>query len=195
MDHEQNRRNRLVGFESRKAAQAAAYFTCLSKSKIDKLKLIKLMYLSERESINKRRRPMFFDEFYSIKDGPICSDALNALNGDLDTNIWGGYLKLDNRKTISLVDNYRKEDLSEVSVSDFSILEAVWGKFGHMTSCDIRSWTHENCREYKLITFGRLPISYRDIYSALGFDNLDQIEDIVKEHRSLEVALECRSRT
>jgi len=72
MDQEQNRRNRLVGFESRKAAQAAAYFTGLSKSRIDKLKLIKLIYLSEMESIDKRRRPMFFDEFYSMKAGPIC---------------------------------------------------------------------------------------------------------------------------
>lgn len=102
------------------------------------------------------------------------------MNGDLDKNIWDRYLKLDNRKTIRLVCKCSKEDLNEVSVSDFSILEFVWGKFGHMTSSDIRSWTHENCIEYKFITFGRLPISYRDIYSALGFDNLDQIEDIVK---------------
>jgi uncharacterized phage-associated protein len=190
-----DRMNRLVGFRSRKAAQAAAYFIGLNKSKIDKLKLIKLMYLSERESIDKRGRPMVFDEFYSMKDGPICSDTLNGLNGQLDKSIWRLYIINVDNKTIKLSDNIRHEDLKEMSKSDFDIMSVVWKKFGHMTSSQIRAWTHENCHEYKLVIRGRFPISYRDIYSALGHDDLDQIEETVKEHRSLEAALECRSLT
>jgi len=48
------------------------------------MKLIKLIYLSERESVRSRGRPMIFDEFYSLKDGPISLNALNGINGNTD---------------------------------------------------------------------------------------------------------------
>jgi uncharacterized phage-associated protein len=130
----QTTRNRLVGFRSRKAAQAAAYFACKSRSKSDKMKLIKLLYLIERESIKQRGRPMLFDEFYSMKDGPICSDALNGINGELDKPIWNKYLiKVDN-KTIKPTKTFSDSDLDEISKSDLEILAHVWTQFGHMTS-------------------------------------------------------------
>ena len=45
----------LVGFRPRKAAQVAAFFAS-QENPIEKLKLIKLIYLSERESLCRIRR-------------------------------------------------------------------------------------------------------------------------------------------
>jgi len=67
----------LNGFQSRKAAQIAASFAIKSGGRIEKLKLIKLIYLSERQFASDHDRPMLYDEFYSLKDGPICSSSLN----------------------------------------------------------------------------------------------------------------------
>jgi uncharacterized phage-associated protein len=82
---------KLLGFRSRKAAQVSALFLARESGRMDKLKLIKLLYLTERESMAVRGRPIFYDEFYSLKDGPICSTALNSLNGELDKDIWSNY--------------------------------------------------------------------------------------------------------
>jgi uncharacterized phage-associated protein len=85
---------KLLGFRSRKAAQVSALFLAReSDGRMDKLKLIKLLYLTERESMAARGRPIFYDEFYSLKDGPICSTALNCLNGELDKDIWSNYVR------------------------------------------------------------------------------------------------------
>ena len=50
----------LIGFQSEKAAQIAAYFAVLSGGQIEKLKLIKLMYLADREKMRQFDRPMFY---------------------------------------------------------------------------------------------------------------------------------------
>jgi uncharacterized phage-associated protein len=84
----------LKGYRPEKAAQAAAFFTEQHNGSIDKLKLIKLLYLTERGSIKERSRPMFYDEFYSLKDGPICSNALNGINGQSDAATWHRYVSL-----------------------------------------------------------------------------------------------------
>ncbi len=72
-----------AGFRSQKTAQICAFFASRNRSPIDKLKLIKLIYFSEREFLSKYNNSMLFDEFYSLPHGPICSNALNGINGRL----------------------------------------------------------------------------------------------------------------
>jgi uncharacterized phage-associated protein len=177
-----------AGFRSKKAAQAAGYFVHRNMPKIDKMKLIKLLYLAERESIEKRGRPMFFDQYFSMKDGLICSSALNGINGQLDHLIWSSYILKTDRKTIKPVGPLTPKDQDQVSKSDLDILDDVQKKFGHMTASQIRHWTHQNCTEYQKVLMGRRPISYRDIYAALKFDDPDKMAELVKEHASLEAA-------
>jgi uncharacterized phage-associated protein len=180
--------SRPVGFRSKKAAQAAAYFVHQNMPTIEKMKLIKLLYLAERESIEKRGRPMFFDKFFSMKDGPICSNALDGINGQLDQAIWADYISKIDRKTIKSVGPLVPAAQDQISKSDLSILQDVQKKFGHMPAHQIRSWTHKNCPEYKSVSVGRREISYRDIYAALKFENPDEMAEIVKEHASIEAS-------
>jgi uncharacterized phage-associated protein len=71
----------LVGFKLKKAAQLAAYFSVQSEGLIEKLKLIKLIYLTERRFIANHKHPMLYDELYSLPHGPICSSTLNGIDG------------------------------------------------------------------------------------------------------------------
>jgi uncharacterized phage-associated protein len=82
-----------AGFDEIKSAQMAGYFAQRSAEKLDKLKLIKLIYLSEREHLKRHSLPMTFDEFYSLKDGPIASAALNGLDGRLRLSLWDNWIK------------------------------------------------------------------------------------------------------
>lgn len=181
----------LIGFRSGKAAQISALFAIKSGGRIDKLKLSKLLYLCERESMALRGRPMFFDEFYSLKDGPIASCALNGINGKRTEGVWSEYVQRIDNSTIGVAKHATEANLDELSVSDRDILEQVWSRHGWMSPKTIRDWTHDekNCPEYVEVKEGRLPITYKQVYAALGFDNPASMEESIEDYRGFEAVL------
>jgi uncharacterized phage-associated protein len=182
---------RLKGYRPSKAAQMAAYFAEKEGGKIEKLKLIKLIYLAERESMKRRARPMIYDQMYSLPHGPICSNALNGINGTADKTAWSRWVHLQSdNKTVRSLKAAERKSLKELSESDIEILQSIWARFGHMTSGQIRKWTHDNCPEYIELESGRIPIEYRDVFEAVGHDNAVDLEVTVREYRRIEAALE-----
>ena len=179
----------LVGFRARKAAQLAAYFLLRNDGPIDKLKLTKMLYLTERESIAARGRPMLYDECYSLKDGPIVSSSLNGINGLVDEKTWNKYLKLEGAKSVQRVDGVRQDDLDELSKSDMRIAISIWKSFGWMSTSDIRDYTHKNCPEYTEVKSGRIPILYEEIADAVGAADAEEMGRHIREYRSLEAVL------
>lgn len=181
----------LVGFRSEKAAQVAALFLKKSGRHLEKMALIKLIYLAERESIRQRNRPIIYDEYYSLKDGPICSNALNAINGKIDQDIWRNYLELQGDRDVFVAPNC-PDDFDEISISDSRILESVFAEFGGMSSAQLRAWTHKpaNCPEYSDVNgVGRIPISVEDIVRAVGTAHPRDIAKGIHGYRTLERVL------
>ncbi|MCH8166423.1 MAG: SocA family protein [Proteobacteria bacterium] len=173
----------LIGFASKKAAQLSAHFLSLQPD-MEKLKLIKLVYLSEREFLRLHGHPMIYDEYYSLKDGPICSSALNGMNGGLDQEYWSTFFVLDdNRRNFHLKRKISRDDLDELSAADLEVADSVWDKFSAFTAGQIRKWTHDNCPEYKEVPSGRLPISCRDVMEATGQGDCQHVEDEIMRTR------------
>ncbi len=177
--------NPIVGFDSKKAAQIAAFFSLKEKGSIEKLKLMKLMYLSERASLQESGHPMTYDEFYSMKHGPICSNALSGINGDvIDKTAWDKYISIDNnKKDVRAKKQFTRADFNEISDFEIELLESIWVTFGHMSAGEIRNYTHKHCPEYQHVEKGRVPISYRDIFKALGETDSEKLEDEIRYHR------------
>ena len=118
----------IIGFRSRKAAQLSAHFACLAGGTIEKLKLIKLVYLSERAFLRDHRMPMLFDELYSLKDGPICSSTLNAINGGVQDDIWSDFLARNGNIVVS-IRRFDREALDELSDAEI-LASTVFGMSG-----------------------------------------------------------------
>lgn len=138
----------LVGFRSRKAAQLCAWFALQNNDKsIEKLKLIKLVYLSEREHLATYEESMLLDELYSLPHGPICSSTLNGINGVIHEEIWDDYV-VRNGNIVMAVKNFDRGSLDDLSEEDLDLAKCVWSRFGHMTASQIRNYTHLNCPEY-----------------------------------------------
>ena len=179
----------IVGFRSRKAAQITAYFGSLAHGTIEKLKLIKLIYLAERECISRHGRPMLFDEFYSLPHGPICSATLNGIDGLGDEGIWDRYVAR-NGNIIVPVKKMDRDDLDEVSNVEFNVIMDTWERFGGRTSSQLRNYTHDNCPEYVEVPIGsRLPISYKDVFEAVGIDDAEEQAEELEEFRRIESRL------
>ena len=179
-------RRKLVGFKSRKAAQIAAFFANIGNGSIKKLKLAKLIYLAEREFLYKYKLPMLFDEFYSLPHGPVCSNALDGINGRLDKKEWDEFIRRHGVE-ISCRKPLNRSDADQISDAEYDVLNSVWSSFGWMNASEIRNYTHKNCPEYQELNSGRLPISYEDVFKALGFlDEADSLANNIADLRRLD---------
>src|SRR2546430_9961324 len=107
----------LIGFRTRKAAQICAYIALKSGGIIEKLKLIKLVYLSERSFLGSYRTPMLFDELYSLPHGPICSSTLNGINGAVHDEVWSEYIARNGNLVIAFK-KFDRGSLDEISRSE-----------------------------------------------------------------------------
>lgn len=171
-----------IGFRSRKAAQVCAWFAVQSGGTIEKLKLAKLVYLAEREHLSQFEEPMLFDEMYSLPHGPICSSALNGINGVIHEEIWDEYMTR-NGNVIVAIKAFGRGELDDLSEDDIEIVSGLWARFGGYTSSQLRNYTHDHCPEYVELDSGRMPISYQDILRALGSDRAVEVEAEVAEMR------------
>jgi uncharacterized phage-associated protein len=172
----------IAGYDEEKSAQVVAYFACKSKKPIGKMKLIKLVYLSEREFLSRHSMPMTFDEFYSMKDGPVASAALNGINGNLRNKIWSEWIKLKGRFVFAAKAIKSRLEFDHLSDADLEVLKAIWDKFGGLTDAEIWKFVHDkkNIPEYTPLENGRLAIRYDDMLRALGKDNANEIAEEIQ---------------
>ncbi|GBF27413.1 hypothetical protein MnTg02_02466 [bacterium MnTg02] len=173
-----------VGFEEQKAAQISAFFAAKNGGSIEKLKLIKLIYLSEREFVSQHGHPMLFDELYSLPHGPICSSALDGINQNLTNDVWKVNISKEQKNDIETKLTADTENFDHISKAEYAVLCSIWESFGFMTSNQLRNYTHKNCPEYTEVEKGkRMPISYRDLFEALDFDDPENSEDRIMDTR------------
>ena len=177
----------VIGFRSRKAAQLCALFATSSRGCIEKLKLIKLVYLTERRHLATYEDTMLMDELFSLRNGPICSGTLNGINGEIHQEIWDDYLARNGNLIVALK-SFSRDDLDELSNDEVDIANQIWEEFKGMTASQIRNFTHQNCPEYTEVDSGRLPIRYQDVLSAVGSSDANAIDaDIMSLRRAEQV--------
>jgi len=169
----------IAGFDEAKCAQMAAYLTQKTGEPTDKLKLIKLIYLAEREFLSRYSLPMTLDELYSMKDGPVASAALNGLNGKLNKTLWDTWIQNKSNK-ISAVKERSRDDFDNLSDADIGVLDAIWAEFGKYSTSDIWTYVHTKLPEYQAVQSGRLPITYRDLLTVLKKENVKLLEENIK---------------
>ena len=83
-------------FNERKAAQMAAFFLGqLLDRKMPHLKLMKLLYLSDREAVRAFGWPISGDRLVSMPHGPVLSQTLNLMDGDVESQPGGWETETD----------------------------------------------------------------------------------------------------
>ncbi|MCF6262627.1 MAG: SocA family protein [Xanthomonadales bacterium] len=175
-----------------KAAQAAAHFLILRGGQMSSLKLMKLLYLSDRESMNLYGYPMTGDNFSSLPHGPVLSVTKDFMDGSLQS-CEGGWQSLMNDKKdyeIALQMGVQPEHLGSLSQADIEILDSVWDQFGKMNRWEIRDYTHE-LPEWEDPRGSSMPIRYKDVLLALSkpLEEAKQIEANILEAAELENTL------
>lgn len=167
---EEQGRNML---NERKMAQMAAFFLAKTPGKrMPYLKLMKLLYLSDREAMRTHGRPMTGDRLVSMPHGPVLSQTLDLMAGHTEsrTGAWEEWVADQEAYELSLRRSPADVPLDELSAADRDVLNLVWQRFGAMGKWQIRDWTHTHCPEWQDPQGSSLPISYGALAQALGFD-------------------------
>ena len=158
-------------FSERKVAQMAADLLHRGKGRMNYLKLMKLLYLADREAMKRHGWPISGDRYVSMDHGPVLSQTLNFINGAVkfEEHGWGYWIADKADYAVSLRHKrVTREMLDQLSEADLEVLADVYAKFGRMDQWKLAAYTHRYCREWQDPKGSSLPISYEAIFRALG---------------------------
>ncbi len=161
-------------FNERKVAQMAAFFLGQSQeNRMSHLKLMKLLYLSDREAMRAFGWPISGDRLVSMPHGPVLSQTLNLMDGDVESQPggWEEWISDKEDHELSLRQPLNVVALDELAPAEIDVLKAVWNKFGAMGKWEIRDWTHQHCAEWTDPKGSSFPIQHEALARAVGFDD------------------------
>lgn len=173
-------------FDITKAAQVAHFFITREGSEIEILKLVKLIYLADRLSLEKRRIPVVGGSFYSLKHGPVTSEVLDLINDGTREGDSPWELLISDRANHLVATARVLLEYDALSASELRVLEEVWQKFGAQDKWDLVRWTHQHCEEWSDPCGGRMEISTRKLAESFGWKP-SEVDDF-----EAELSAQCR---
>jgi uncharacterized phage-associated protein len=183
-------------FSEQRASEVAAYFLHRAAGSLPILKLMKLMYLAERESYRRFGEPLTGDTLCSMDHGPILSTTLNHVNGLIDSqpNGWDSWIKDHENRMVSLQDQRdgSDENLLHLSDADIDVLRSVWSDFGHMTGSQLRNYTHRECGEWEDPNGSSTMIPPARLLRCVGYSQAvaQELVERLTVHQQIETSLD-----
>lgn len=181
-----------------KAAQVVAYLVSKDPTKtLDVLKLIKLVYLSDRESISLFGAPILMEQRKSLDNGPVNSDTYDLIKGDgRHSAEWRNLLYTVGRYEakypyVELVRPINVDDLEELSEADIEAMDAVWDAHGGVSAKELANWTHDHIPEWENPHGSSKPINLETIMENVGINDAHaRAQELISLEYSMEALRE-----
>lgn len=163
-----------------KATQAAARLLKLRGGKMSHLKLIKLLYLVERESLARFGVPLAYDTYVSMPHGPVLSSTLDRINTReaYQGGYWDSVIAPKANHEVSL----REPDVvpnDQLSPAEEALIDEIFGRYGSLTRWQLVDFTH-TLPEWTDPQGSSIPISPDEILRSEGYSD-DDIEQMKAE--------------
>lgn len=158
-------------YNSELAKAIAAEFIRLEGGRINKMKLIKLMYLLDRTAIVQEGYPVIGGKYVSMKLGPVVSPLLNDLN---ECN-WSGFQLNEHKYDVSIAPADCCSDLISEWLQE--LIGRIYSEFGSMNEWQLSDYTHDNCPEWSDPGNSSVPI---DIKKIAG-NNAAEVDALAQE--------------
>lgn len=176
-------------FDERKAAQAAAFLLHKAGGRLPLIKLMKLLYLSERASFRRYGDGITGDNFVSMNNGPVLSRTYEHMNGGWPSTNggWDAWISDRADHMLALIDpsmiRTPQQDLGALSEADMECLGEVWDEFGHMDRWALVNYTHSDaCPEWEDPHGSIRQIPPARLLKAVGYAP-EQVEALTKRLR------------
>ncbi|MGH9611716.1 MAG: Panacea domain-containing protein [Bryobacteraceae bacterium] len=130
------------------------------------LKLIKLLYLADREALSRWSRPITTDNYVSMDNGPVLSQVLKRIDDGAapgEPTFWTSHIVPCGDWDVILTADPSDGQLSK---AEERVLDKIFEQFGHRNRWDIVKFVH-TLPEWQDPSGSAIPIDYRDILKAL----------------------------
>jgi uncharacterized phage-associated protein len=154
-------------FNERKATEAAAYLLKLRGGRMSYMKLIKLLYLADREALLRWGRPISTDRYVSMDRGPVLSHVFNLVADETAPNtqsLWAQVISAPEHYQVHLNIEIEPQELSDAEIE---LLDEIFVQYGKMNRWRLVDFVHR-LPEWTDPEGSAIPISYRDILRAGG---------------------------
>lgn len=156
-------------FQTGKATEAACVFLQKGSGRMNIMKLVKLIYLLDRLSLDRRNIPVVGGDYLSMRNGPITSEMLDMISagrlfGDKDSG-WEKCVSDRRNHEIQLEQMPGREHLSD---AELTLVNEIWAEHGGKDQWQLAEWCHTHCPEWTPLTRGCAPIAVERIAIALG---------------------------
>lgn len=162
----------------RKLAHSVAYLANKTgEGTLGVTRILALVYLADRLSIQRHCHPIQDDTWRQTGDGPVNAALLARLRQPCaQPDDWSGVLTDPIDGLVSVRAGIAPDDLDELSVSDERCLDATWVRFGGMDPQDLRTFLHEpdSLPEWQDRDGTGTPLPIVDIMRAVGLDNPEE---------------------
>jgi uncharacterized phage-associated protein len=154
-------------FNERKATEAAAHLLKLRGGRMSYMKLIKLLYLADREALLRFGCPITTDRYVSMDRGPVLSRVLNLITEEKEPasqSLWTNAISEPDHYEVHLNKEIEPEELSDAEIE---LLDEIFRQYGQLDRWSLIKITHD-LPEWVDPHGSAIPISYRDILLNAG---------------------------
>lgn len=166
----------------KKATEAVARLLDKSGGEADYLRVVKLVYLADRDSIIRRGVPIVGGRYYSMRLGPAVGEVMHFANLEKSASGWIDRISPRRGNTLQL--RHPRLEYGSLSQAELDILDAVVEEHSNRTTAALVKWCHQYCHEYEHVLWGRRDIDVESILRA-GGKTADKIHRVVKEAEEL----------
>lgn len=150
------------------------------------LKLIKLLYLVDREALLRWGRPVTTDRYVSMTHGPVVSRIYELIREELppgERSVWREYISEPCNYEVHL---QAETGDGELSLAEENLIDEIFRQHGHKSRWELVAYCH-TLPEWEDPQGSAFPIEFKDILKAGGKTELE-IEALQDELESLAVA-------
>jgi uncharacterized phage-associated protein len=126
------------------------------------LKLLKLLYIADREALRRWGIPISHDRYVSMDHGPVLSRTYNLIKDG--GSKWSRFISVPQDYEVRLLEN---PGVGKLSPAEESLLEEVFLEHGEKNRWTLVDLVH-TFPEWKDPSGSSLPLSLREILLALG---------------------------
>lgn len=133
-------------FSYKKATQAINFFASAQNGHIDKLKVLKLIYFSDRFHLRKFGSLITNDTYFAMPYGPVASGTKDILEmSDFLSDIEKDYALcyIEPISGTNYIRAINETNVEEISTSENEVLKYIAENFQHLDSIKLSDLTHE----------------------------------------------------
>lgn len=172
-------------FNQKKTTQAVALLLGLSENRSSKyMRLLKLLYIADRESLQETGRPITGDRFFAMEQGPVLSELLDLIKGNsLGHAEWSQFIARQGYH-VELINDPGDDELCRYEEQK---LREVWQRYKGFNEWHMVNETHK-LPEWQKNDPGKSskPIPLSDVLEALGkSEHLHHIYQDARQSREM----------